>query len=576
MSTQSLLQAKDDFRSARQKATMQQLLANISGRSMDLLDYEEIRGQLHAHNQSDRGLQEIPVDAIVGSVGRSRDFTRTFLPKSDSTMERWSRVKTHVDAAGMDPVSVYQIGDAYFVLDGNHRVSIARQNKIPTIPAYVTEVQTRVPLTKLDDPHAVICKARYADFLAETGLDALRPQADVKMTQCGYYTLLLEHIAVHRYFMGLDEQRDVPYDEAVAHWYDHVYRPIVDLAHAYGLPENFPGYTDTDLYVLVALNRGEIEQDLGWQIASVDAVSTLPERKGRSSDGGLQRFSEQLYRSVVPDSLEPGPDSGAWRRDRIQKRGSDNLFHDILVAGRGGPADRNMFEHALLIAKREGSRIIGLRVVSSQQPDDAKQAVEIQRAFAERCRAEGVPYATMADEGVVSRRIVERSVYADLIALSLTRRGMQQTQTGVGTEFNTILQQSRRPVLAVPDDAQSPMDNVLLAYDGSSKADEALYLAAYVAAAWQIPLAVLVVDASREDRQAIARADAYLKKRNIDAPVINRTGAESEVILDTMDELEANLLLIGSFGRRPILQLLIGSTLNAVLGQIKQPLIICR
>lgn len=576
MPTQSLLSAKEDFRRARQQASMQQLAARISGRSMDLMDYEEIRRQLRAYNQTDRGLQEIPVDAIVGSVGRSKDFTRTFLPTGNTSIERWSRVKNYVDEIGMDPISVYKIGEVYFVLDGNHRVSIARQNKVDTIPAYVTEVQTSVPLSKDDDIEDAVCKARYTNFMQESGISALLPEADLSMSQCGYYSLLREHIAVHRYFMGLDQKREVPYDEAVRDWYFQVYLPIVDLARAYGLPESFPGYTDTDLYVMAALNRSEIEEDLGWQIDSVDAVNTLPSRKGRAAENPIQRVSEQIFRSIIPDSLQAGPDSGVWRRERLNKRNRDGLFADILVAGRGEAADYVTFEHALIIAEREGSRLIGLRVLDGHEEQSDEDVQALQQAFEARCLAEGVPFATMSDTGSIPLRIVERGSFTDLIALSLFRTGDLSTRLGVGSDFTYILDKSRRPVLVVPEGADSPMDHLLLAYDGSPKADEALYLAAYAASAWQTPLSAIVVGDTREARQAVAQAEAYLKTQNVPVAMLTAQGRPSQAILNAMDETGANLLLMGGYSTRPIFQMMIGSTLNAVLTQIRQPLIVCR
>src|SRR5690606_22485780 len=153
-----------------------------------------------------------------------------FLPKSNTSEERWARVKMAVsDLTGVPPIEVYQLGDAYFVIDGNHRVSIARQLGTPTISAFVTEVKTRVPLTVHDNPNEIICKSRYAEFLERTNLDKLRPEADLLMTFCAQYSVLLDHIDVHRYYMGLDFQRDVAYEEAVAHWYDEVYMPVVEM-----------------------------------------------------------------------------------------------------------------------------------------------------------------------------------------------------------------------------------------------------------------------------------------------------------------------------------------------------------
>ena len=158
---------------------------------------------------------------------------------------------------GLPPIEVYNIGDAYFVKDGNHRVSVARQLGNETIQAYVTEVRTRVPMTADLTPDDLILKAEYADFLEQTHLDELRPDADLNVTIPGQYPKLLEHIAVHQYYRGLDLDREVSYLEAVAHWYDTVYLPIIELISERGIMRSFPDRTETDLYL-----RGELGTDV--------------------------------------------------------------------------------------------------------------------------------------------------------------------------------------------------------------------------------------------------------------------------------------------------------------------------
>ena len=228
--------AKNDFREARQQAALQKFIATITGQQIDLLDYNEVRRHVGATGQADLGLQQIPLDAIVGSVGRAQDFTRTFLPKNDEDGDRWVRVREHVDRKGISPILVYKLGDVYFVNDGNHRVSIARQRGMKTIPAYVTEIETKAPLTPEDDPQEIICKARYAEFLTETGLDELRPDADLKMHICGFYHVLLNQIDAHRARMEEREGGPVSYAEAAADWYDNVYTPLRGLINERGLP----------------------------------------------------------------------------------------------------------------------------------------------------------------------------------------------------------------------------------------------------------------------------------------------------------------------------------------------------
>src|ERR1043165_3660933 len=85
--------AIEDFHSAHLQAKLQGVLARVTGRSNELLSYDEIASKLKLHGRSDKGLQMIPVDAIVGSVGRYTDFTRTFLPRRLEDQQRWARVK---------------------------------------------------------------------------------------------------------------------------------------------------------------------------------------------------------------------------------------------------------------------------------------------------------------------------------------------------------------------------------------------------------------------------------------------------------------------------------------------------
>src|ERR1044071_4884199 len=122
--------AVQDFQSAHLRAKLQGVLARVTGRSNELLSYDEIAGRLKLQGRSDKGMQTIPVDSIIGSVGRYTDFTRTFLPRHAKAQQRWANVKAAtLDplGQGLQPIEVYKVSDVYFVIDGNHRVSIARR-----------------------------------------------------------------------------------------------------------------------------------------------------------------------------------------------------------------------------------------------------------------------------------------------------------------------------------------------------------------------------------------------------------------------------------------------------------------
>ena len=120
--------AVQDFLRARRRAGLTEVLAVLSGREAPLLSYDEVRRRLHAVETPTQKLEDVPLDAIVGSVGRTQDFTREFLPRSDADKARWVGVRVAMTGlSGTPPVDLYRIGDAYFVRDGNHRVSVARQ-----------------------------------------------------------------------------------------------------------------------------------------------------------------------------------------------------------------------------------------------------------------------------------------------------------------------------------------------------------------------------------------------------------------------------------------------------------------
>src|SRR6266508_759448 len=184
-----------DFQSARQKAGIQEVLARITGKSSQLLSYEEVAEKLKLHARAESGTKNIPLNAIVGSVGRYTDFTRTFLPRRRDDQQRWARVKAAVEEGlGLPPIEVYKVGEVYFVIDGNHRVSIARQQGFNSIEARVIELSTHISLTPNVQPDDLIIKAEYAEFLDATRIMDLRPNVDLSVTIPGQYEKLMEQI----------------------------------------------------------------------------------------------------------------------------------------------------------------------------------------------------------------------------------------------------------------------------------------------------------------------------------------------------------------------------------------------
>ena len=131
--------ARQDFDRAVSRAFWRRILARLTRENNELLPFDEIREQLPIRGQHYRGLQEVPVDKILGSLGRYRDFDRAFLPIQTRTKARWISIdRAHYEEIILPPVELYQIGEVYFVRDGNHRVSVARERGQTYIDAFVT------------------------------------------------------------------------------------------------------------------------------------------------------------------------------------------------------------------------------------------------------------------------------------------------------------------------------------------------------------------------------------------------------------------------------------------------------
>jgi hypothetical protein len=173
----------------------------------------------------------------------------------------------------LPPVTLYQVGDAYFVLDGNHRVSVAREHEVAFIDAEVFEATTPLPITVADliDADTLNVLGEYARFLERTQLNALRPQQQLRFTIGGAYERLIEHIAVHRYFMGLDLKRDISEDEAVLDWYDNVYMPIIQSVREDAILKDFPQRTESDLYLWIIDHQHYLRANSDTHAGAIDA-----------------------------------------------------------------------------------------------------------------------------------------------------------------------------------------------------------------------------------------------------------------------------------------------------------------
>lgn len=268
--------AKSDFERAFNRAFWHRILNWLTGADNQLLPYDEVRARLPIRGQHYVGLKQVPIDKIVGSVGRYNDFDRAFLPTQRHTQSRWIRVdKAHYDDVILPPVELYLIGEIYFVKDGNHRVSVARERGQVDIDAYVTQIDIPIRLTpdlKIDD---LELKRAQAEFLIQTHLTEIRPIALVEPSASDLYNNLLEHISTHRWYLGVERKAEVPYPEAVTSWYDNVYLPVVQIIREQDLLKSFTGYTEADLYIWIMEYQAFLRQAYSTEDSSEDQAKAI-------------------------------------------------------------------------------------------------------------------------------------------------------------------------------------------------------------------------------------------------------------------------------------------------------------
>jgi hypothetical protein len=262
-------QAEHDAAQAMRRAWLHDVLHWLRGESNELIPFDAVK-DLNPLGEHYVGIQTIEVDAIIGSVDRYRDFDDSYLPKSEHNTDRWVNIRRlQLEGKSLPAIQVYKVGETYFVKDGNHRVSVAALEGQKFIDAEVIELDVIVPPERGDDLKDLIIKGEYAKFLIETKLEILRPEhSEIMFSTPGRYDILLEHVKTRQYFLGLNLQRDVSWEEAVTSWYDKLYsHMITEIRNSHAL-ESFVNRTEADLYLWMMDHRYFLTEKFGEDVGS--------------------------------------------------------------------------------------------------------------------------------------------------------------------------------------------------------------------------------------------------------------------------------------------------------------------
>lgn len=283
MPNQFSAQTESDFGKARLKAFWREIAAMFARRPNELVSFDQVKRSLKTLGESYRGIKTVPIAQIVGSATlRFHDFDGAFLPTSERTKSRWRSVDAAwYEAVDLPPVQLYKIGDAFFVRDGHHRVSVAREKGQEFIEAEVIEVKTRVPVTPDLIAADLEVVGEYSDFIERTRLDKIRPEQNIRFSEPGGYARLIEHIAVHRYFLGEEQAHKIPWDDAVASWSDNVYLPVVAAIRTHNILNDFPHRTEADLYLWITDHHyflHEQDEEVDLEQAALDFAEHYSQR----------------------------------------------------------------------------------------------------------------------------------------------------------------------------------------------------------------------------------------------------------------------------------------------------------
>lgn len=251
--------ADDDWRQARRKVLYKEVVCLFKRCSVDLLSFHDVQSGLHLHQKLDRGVQMIPLENIRGSVGRYGDFDAAFMPRKDHLRERWETVDKVVQQGKAPPIEVYQVGDVYFVVDGNHRVSVSRQRGLEFIEAHVTEFITPFKSEVEADINEMLIEAERSAFMEIVGEENAKVVDDMVFTCTGCYEEITTQVETYIQQKDFMTGTQYTFPQAFPLWYGEVYEPSVKAIRKNNLLSPFPGRTEGDLFVWSFQNNRAIE-----------------------------------------------------------------------------------------------------------------------------------------------------------------------------------------------------------------------------------------------------------------------------------------------------------------------------
>jgi hypothetical protein len=287
--------AQFDFSRARRRRALARLSARLRREPDDvnhILPFEEVVQALGRVGERRLGEQVIPLDSIVGTVDRSREFDRSFRPTSPRVRERWESINlAQRKGKPMPPIDVYRIGELHFVKDGHHRVSVARAFGYRDIAAYVTEVLTQVGADREIALRDLPLKSHQRLFYERVPLPDEQRQR-IHLRDEWRYAALAEAVEAWGFRASQAHGEHMSRRDVAESWFRDEYEPVVEmLSEADLIPK---GTSDTEAYMKVAHLRFLILRTHDWDDAVIEAVRRDLENPGGLDDTMVRKLRREL------------------------------------------------------------------------------------------------------------------------------------------------------------------------------------------------------------------------------------------------------------------------------------------
>jgi hypothetical protein len=274
--------AQHDFSRARRARLLSDIARRLRREPDDvglILPFEEVIEALGRVGQHDLGLQVIPLDAVIGSVDRAVDFDRGFRPTSPRLRSRWERIAAaQRRGESMPPVSLFKVGDLYFVRDGHHRVSVAKSLGRSDIDAYVTEVETRVPLDSETRVSDLPLKDHERLFFERAPLP-VAARGRIEVSDPWDYGVLAEAVEAWGFRAMQERGSFMDRAEVARRWFSDEYEPVTTMLREGDLMAE--GETETDGYIRVAGDRYRVLRTLEWSNEVLDELRRADVKRRR-------------------------------------------------------------------------------------------------------------------------------------------------------------------------------------------------------------------------------------------------------------------------------------------------------